>query len=283
MASPKGLLKLRQGKAAVDLSSWRKLFVGGSDGRAWLNDLVTAEVHPLERGLARRSLLLTPTGRIRADFTVAPLEDGFLLVQDAEQPDPLLSLLDPYVLSSDVRLEDRTATHSLVAVPTEEVASPSGAESWRPSTLGSGYDVLGEPGDVSALVPPGFELATLEALEAWRVEQGRPRFAIDLLADSLPQEAGWDEAIAYGKGCFLGQEAMAKVRNLGHPPYVVVAGIAQTDVGPGDALLSDGSEVGSVTSATRLPDGGIAVIARVRWAAREAPLTTASGAEVHPR
>ena len=280
MAGPAGLVALRHGRGVVDLSSWRKLLVGRAEARTWLNDLVSADIADLQPGSARRSLLLTPTGRIRADFLVACLAEGFLLVQESEQPDPLLTLLDPYVLSSDVSLEDRTRAHSLVAVPAEGVEPPEGVRAWRPSVLGGGFDVLGEPGDPASLVPDGMEVASLEAVEAWRIERGEPRFGVDLLGDSLPQEAGWDHAIAYGKGCFLGQEAMAKVRNLGHPPFVVLAGRADGDAGPGDAVLADGSEVGVITSATRLPEGTMAIIARVRWSARDAALTTPSGAAV---
>jgi tRNA-modifying protein YgfZ len=283
VAGPPGLVALRQGRAAVELSSWRKLRVAGADALTWLNDLVSADIADLEAGSGRRSLLLTPTGRIRADFTVARMDEAFLLVQDSEQADPLLTILDPYVLSSDVVLEDRTRAHSLVAVPTPEARPPADAQGWRPSVLGEGFDLLGEPEDAGSLVPGGFELAGLEALEAWRIERGEPRFGVDLLGDSLPQEAGWDHAIAYGKGCFLGQEAVAKVRNLGHPPFVVRSAVADADAGPGDVLVADGSEVGVVTSATRLPDGTMGVIARVRWSARDATLTTPSGATLRRR
>jgi tRNA-modifying protein YgfZ len=283
LAGPPGLVALRRGRGAVDLSSWRKLLVAGGEARKWLNDLITADIGDLEQGLSLRSLLLTPTGRIRADFTVAAINDGFMLIQDSEQPQPLLTVLDPYVLSSDVRLEDTTRDHSLLAVPSADVPPQTGAIGWRPSTLGPGFDVLGDTDRVEELLPEGFTLATLEALEAWRIEGGQARFGVDLLTDSLPQEAGWDHLIGYAKGCFLGQESMARVRNLGHPPFVVIAGVAAAEVGPGDVLLSDDAEVGLVTSATRLPDGQMAVIARVRWPARNALLVTASGAEIRPR
>ena len=204
------------------------------------------------------------------------------MVQDSERPESLLALLDPYVLSSEVVLEDRTGP-SLVGVPTGQATPPDRGRAWHPSVLGDGFDVLGEAGDVQALVPEGLELAGLEALEAWRIERGRPRFGVDLLEDSLPQEAGWDDAIAYEKGCFLGQEAMAKVRNLGRPPFVVRAGVAEGDAGPGDVLLAEGAQAGIITSATRLPDGSIRTIARVRWSARDSSLTTPSGATFRPR
>jgi tRNA-modifying protein YgfZ len=280
-----GLEALRDGRAAVDLSSWRKLRVRGADARDWLNDLVSADIADLQQGRARRSLLLTPTGRIRADFTATPVDDGFLLIQDSEQPEPLLTLLDPYVLSSEVDLEDRTRDHALVALPSGQQPDMPASQTWRPSCVGLGSDVLAEADRAEELrsALAGLELAGLEALEAWRIERGEPRFGVDLLADSLPHEAGLEELIAYRKGCFLGQEAVAKVRNLGHPPHVVLAGTGDGDVGPGDVVLADGAESGLVTSATPTSDGRMAVIVRVRWAVRGSAFRTPAGAEIRTR
>jgi tRNA-modifying protein YgfZ len=288
-ATGDGLVALRADRAFVDLTSWRKVHVTGFEARGWLNDLITADIATLEPGSSRRSLLLTPTGRIRADFHVGPFEEGFLLVQDLEQPTAIDVLLAPYVLSSDVHLSDRTAELALYACPGREPSDdvPTVA-SWRPSCLGPGTDLVAEAGSQSTADPPaalrssGLTEAGLEALEAWRVEQGTPRFGVDLLEDSLPQEAALDHAIGYGKGCFLGQEAVAKVRNLGHAPRVLLPAITGANVGPGDAVLADGQEVGLVTSATRLPDGRTAAIVRVRWAAKTSSLATADGTPIDP-
>jgi folate-binding protein YgfZ len=280
-----GLEALREGRAAVDVSSWRKLHVRGADARDWLNDLITADIADLGPGQARRSLLLTPTGRIRADFTVTPIEDGFLLIQDSEQPEPLLTLLDPYVLSSEVTLEDRTRALALLAIPSGEAPPAAASGTWRPSCTGLGSDVLAEAARLEELrsALPGLELVGLEALEAWRIERGKPRFGVDLLGDSLPHEAALEDLIAYRKGCFLGQEAVAKVRNLGHPPFVVLAGTAEGEVGPGDVVHAGGTEAGLVTSTTQTADGRMAVILRIRWSARQAALRTAAGAEIQAR
>jgi tRNA-modifying protein YgfZ len=280
-----GLEALREGRAAVDVSSWRKLQVRGADARDWLNDLITADIADLEPGRARRSLLLTPTGRIRADFTVSPFEDGFLLIQDSEQPEPLLTLLDPYVLSSDVTLEDRTRVLALLAIPSGREPPVAASGTWQPSCTGLGSDVFAEAARLEELrsALPGLEVVGLEALEAWRIERGEPRFGVDLLADSLPHEAGLEDLIAFRKGCFLGQEAVAKVRNLGHPPFVVLAGTADGEVGPGDVVHADGAEAGLVTSATPITDGRMAVILRIRWSTREAALRTAAGAGIQAR
>ena len=282
-----GLEGLRAGRAFVDLSAWRKVQVAGTDARGWLNDLITADIDHLEPGRSARSLLLTPTGRIRADFSVAPWQDGFLLAQDPEQPAAIYSLLAPYVLSSDVRLADRTGELALYACPGSSAPPAAALARWRPSCVGEGIDYLAAAGPgadavSSSLRAAGLAPAGLESLEAWRVERGAARFGVDLLEDSLPHEAGLDRAIGYDKGCFLGQEALAKVRNLGHPPHVVLAAVTGGTAGPGDAVTADGGEVGLVTSATLLPDGRTAAIVRVRWSARDSALTTAEGQRITP-
>lgn len=281
--APEQLLALREGRAFVDLSPWRKLRVTGTDAGRWLNDLVSAELGALDGGQAVASLLLSPTGRIRAEFTVARLGDGWLLVQDPLQPASVGELLDPYVLSSDVALEDRTGQLSLLALPGPAEATPdrpgpaSGPAGYRPSALGEGLDLVGEDRDGLAAAVGGRVEASEEAVEVWRVERGVPRLGVDLDQDALPHETPLERAISYTKGCFLGQEAVAKVRNLGHPPFVLRAVRADGQLSPGDAVMAGDESVGRVTSGAALPEGGAAGIVRIRWTARDAGLRTESG------
>jgi folate-binding Fe-S cluster repair protein YgfZ len=95
---------LDAGSAVLDFGAWTATEVRGADAEGWLNDLVTASVEDLEPGTTVRSLLLGPTGRVRAEFHVARSADGFLLLQGPGQPEPIGTLLDPYVLSSEVEL-----------------------------------------------------------------------------------------------------------------------------------------------------------------------------------
>jgi folate-binding protein YgfZ len=284
------LAALRSGRAFADLSGWRKVLVSGPDARTWLNDLLSADLADLAEGATRRSLLLSPTGRIRADVTVAETARGPLLLQDPIQPAFIDRLLGPYVLSSDVDLVDVTENLALLAVSGPGV--PPGtpdlpAEVLRPSCLGAGADLLLDALDADGLPEIRGALGDLteagpDALEAWRIQRGVARFAVDLGEDSLPHEAGLDHAVAYQKGCFLGQEAVARVRNLGHPPFVVLAAGSDGPVAPGEGVTTDGRVVGTVTSATPVEGGRTAAIVRVRWAARAATLRTESGEALQP-
>ena len=279
MTGPVEALERRE--AFVDLSGWWKVTAAGTEAHGWLNDLLSVELEGIAPGEGRRSLLLTPTGRIRAAVTITPFEEGYLLVQDPIQPARIDSLLDPYVLSSDVHLADRSEELGLLAFPEGEAPAAAGPGRYSPSALGPGEDAVTEPGGASAT--GGLVRAGPEDVETWRVRRGAARFGVDLTPGSLPQEVELGDMIAYGKGCFLGQEAVARVRNLGHPPFVLLAARAEEPVAAGETVLGEEQEAGAVTSAAADPSGGTALIARVRWALKDSALRASSGAELRPR
>lgn len=268
------------GRAFADLSGWRKVAVSGRDALGWLNDIASADISDLAPGRARRSLLLSPTGRIRAEFTVAVPGGNLLLIQDPAQSMPIEGLLAPYVLSSDVELEDRTDALALFAFPGRSIAPDApGTAISAPSCTGAGVDLLALAEDHDLLLGSlsgAYTLAGSAALEAWRIGAGIPRFGVDALEADLPQEGGFAEAVSFDKGCYLGQEAVAKVRNLGHPRRVVVHLAADDAVSPGDAVEAEGERVGDVTSATA-SDGHWWLLARVRWGSQNGALRTESG------
>ena len=211
---------LMSGRAFADLSSWRKVAVSGGEALEWLNDLASADISDLGPGRARRSLLLSPTGRIRAEFTVAVPGGNLLLIQDPAQPTAIDALLEPYVLSSDVQLEDRTGDLALYAFPGRSSPDSPGTAVSTPSCTGAGADLIALAEDHDFLLrslSTAYTLAGSEALEAWRIAAGIPRFGVDALEEDLPQEGGFADTVSFEKGCYLGQEAVAKVRNLGHP------------------------------------------------------------------
>ena len=181
----------------------------------------------------------SPHGRIRADLLVAREPGSILALQAPDRPRPLAELVAPYVLSSTSSSRPRRPTES----------------SWAGAGVAPGY--RGAPGHVT--VAP-------EAFEAWRVRRGVARFPIDLDEESLPAEAGLDRepVIDRSKGCYLGQESVAKVRNLGHPTRVVVPAILDGAASAGDRIRSGTEEVGVLTSLH-----GANAIVRIRWAARD--------------
>jgi folate-binding protein YgfZ len=242
---------LDRDRAALPTTGWTLTRVGRGDALAWLNDLVTADLERLEPAGVVRSLLLSPTGRIKADLLIAREPGSLLALQSPDRPRSLAELLAPYVLSSDVVLETVEA----------DAVIAGGANGWRlvPET------------------PPGNVAVGLDALEAWRIRRGVARFPVDLDEESLPAEAGLDHepVIDRGKGCYLGQESVAKIRNLGHPTRLVVPATLDGAASAGDRIRSGAREVGVLTSL----DGANAII-RIRWAARDEMLQTDRGTPV---
>ena len=159
------------------LAGWRVIAVRGTDARAWLQDLVTADVEGMPDRRSLRSLLLTPTGRIRADFHVAAVDGSFLLLQAPEQPEGVDAILRPYVLSSDVQIEDRTDGSTLVAVLGDVgVADGPDPVVLTPSVAGPGSDVVvatdGAAGLIERLRASGLVEVDPNDLETWRIRRG---------------------------------------------------------------------------------------------------------------
>lgn len=268
---------LARGRAVVDLSGYRKVRVQGTDARHWLNDLVTTDVATLEPGRARRSLLLDPTGHIRADLQVACDHDGFWMFQAPEQIEHVGDALAPYVLSSDVRLVDMSAQHGLVSM------GGDGPHGFAPSTLGAGHDVLIDPGTASESVNDGHLTVSARAAEVWRIGEGRARMGRDFDRTSIPAEAGLEATIDTAKGCFLGQESVARVRNMGHPPRVLLHLTSHDGAVQGDGVMNDtGERIGTVTSAAIVASGATVLLASVSWPSREGPFFDAADLALAP-
>ena len=276
---------LEEGTAFIDGGRLRKTEVAGAEATIWLNDLLTAGVRLLEEGQAVRSLLLSPTGHIRADVHVVRRLDSFLLLQDPEQPTAVSSLLEPYVLSSAVELRDVTEKLGMTAI-SERVAGMIARTGSHPSIFGPGMDLIFPASEAwkidTMLLKKNLVEASPAAVDAWRIGRGVVRFPVDVGEDSIPAEAGLDALVDFTKGCFLGQESVARVRNLGHPSKVVIALRADGPVAEGEAVVCDGREAGFVTSATSVR--GIRVLlARVTWEFRESALSTSTGVRLSPR
>jgi folate-binding protein YgfZ len=287
--APAGADALADGSAFTVLEGWRLTRVRGADAIAWLNDLMTADLAAVGLGDARRSLLLTATGRLRADARIVRIADGAELLEAPEVSDPIGRLLAPYVLSSDVSIAEPEPV-LVLAVPSAravdvvaEAVADAGTSTLvtsRPSLLGDGIDVIGD-GPTTArlaeeLLTRGLRPADVAAADALRVARGLPRWAAELRPGDLPVGLGVDDALADAKGCYLGQEAVAKIRNLGHPPLVLRHLRSARPVEVGASVRTLEGPVGEVTSVAEAPPGAV-LLARVRWGAGDAPLRLDDG------
>jgi folate-binding protein YgfZ len=160
----------------------------------------------------------------------------------------------------------------------EPSATPSGSGSgsgttgpiWlvRARELGAdGFWIGGRRDDVAAatqrLAAAGVPLLSAEAAEAARIAAREPKPGVEITSDYFPMEVGLGDAIDYGKGCYLGQEPIVRIRDRGHINWRLVGLDVEgpRDPAPGDTLETDAKpKAGRITSAARLPDGrGVAL------------------------
>jgi folate-binding protein YgfZ len=272
---------LRTRAVVTDLTGRGCLALTGSDCAGLLHGLVTNDVKSLRPGSGCHVALLTPKGKMRADLAVLRLaEEEFLLDCEPSLAAPLLAILSGYVPFSQSKMEDRTASNGVVhlegpasaeILATAGVAEPAAAplshltaeiegvrvRVVRVSRAGEeGFDLQSEPDApprlLGLLAGHGAQQVPLEVLEAGRVEAGLARWGAELDETVLPNEA-WLErtAISYNKGCYLGQETVARLKTYGHVNRHLVALLLPVGSGAvaGDLVRAGDETVGKVTSA----------------------------------
>jgi len=274
----------------VDRSHRGVLRIPGADRLGWLHALLTQHVSELPSGRGAEALVLDPHGRVEHDLQLA--EDGTATWIDVEPgtAGELLSYLERMRFWSAVEpAESDTAVLSLVGPDTPAVLAAVGL----PVPL-SAYDVgvaggvlvrrMPWPGPAAAdlLVPrddlvqwaarldeAGATPAGTWAFEALRVQARRPRLGRETDHKTIPHEVGWiDTAVHLQKGCYRGQETVARVQNLGRPPRRLVLlqldGSGSELPSHGDPVILDGRVVGSVGTAARHWELGPIALAVVR-------------------
>lgn len=266
--------KLAEGQAVVDLSQRAVLSISGQDRLSWIDSLTSQSVAHLTPGQSSETLLLDPTGRL--EYAVRLIDDGveLWLLVEREEAVGLLAWLSKLRFMLRVEIADRSAefaTIGTLGTPELPVSSPNGVpllwrDPWLAVTPG-GYqyatvaqhpaaqwtysEVLIARADLASIELP---LAGLLALEALRIAAWRPRLATEADDRSIPHELDWlRSAVHLSKGCYRGQETVAKVHNLGHPPRrLVMLHLDGSDaVLPvhGDEVLLGETVVGTVTTA----------------------------------
>jgi len=189
------------------------VWFGGADAIRFLNDLISQEIADMEPGSVRRSLLLTPQGKLDHILWVLRGDDEVGLVVDAGRGEDLAAKLGRYRIRVDVEIEPSNTQRWLVAGPFE---SESGRWTGDRSALVADVSwsnlertlVLGEKPDLPAMESDDYE--------SLRIEAGEPLMGVDVTDGTIPQETGLvAETISFGKGCFLGQELVARLDSRG--------------------------------------------------------------------
>jgi folate-binding protein YgfZ len=289
---------VRRAVGLADISHLGRLRITGKDRTSFLNGLLTNDVSQLKENSGQRTALLNSKARVLADLYLYTQPDS-LVIDTGESAAPhVKEILDRFIITEDVQIHD--ATSDLVQMTVQGPKSSQaikqilGAETQNlkqleqlnlgPSTIiardrtgQSGYDIIlpvleAEPvwhgfllnGGEIGLNPVGSE-----ALEILRLEAGYPKYAADIDENTIVLEAGFKDALNFTKGCYLGQEVVARATHIGRVNKQLVRLEVETKdpVAPRSKLMSDGREAGFVTSAAFSP--GLGKVTGLGYANRE--------------
>jgi tRNA-modifying protein YgfZ len=270
-----GLEALREGAAVVDRPR-RILRLTGRDPIGMLNAVLTNDV-PTQGDLGAYAMLLNPKGRIQTDLRVLKADDAIIIDTELEGAGAAKEILGRYAPFSRVKLEDLSDSWAVLGLygpragvllgnlglaehQSKEIEIEGRTLLAVGATLPvSGYDLIGPAADLAAirghLVETGATQSGLDAYETARIEAGVPRFGSDITPDNFPGETGTlDRAVSFEKGCYPGQETVARMHYRGHPNKTLYRlTIEGAEIVAGAEIVQAEKFVGTVTSVAPLP------------------------------
>jgi folate-binding protein YgfZ len=212
---------LADGTGFVDLSHRGVVTVSGQDRLSWLHLLLTQHVSELPAGQATEALILSAHGHI--EHALYLVDDGqtvWIHVEPGTQ-DALIGYLESMKFFYRVEVADRTADVAVVQLPAGSITQAPGGVAVRETPYGR--DLFLPRTDLEAFAQEHGPAVGILAYEALRVEGHRPRLGFETDHRTIPHEVGWiGDAVHLNKGCYRGQETVARVQNLGKPPRRLV-------------------------------------------------------------
>jgi tRNA-modifying protein YgfZ len=264
---------LSRALGVVDRSNRGVIRITGPDRLSWLHSLTTQHLEKLTPGGTAEALILSPNGHVEHHLILT--DDGTQVWAHVEPgtAGPLLEFLESMRFMLRVEPADVTAGHAVLTVmgPGADPAADGIAAAAATRTLGTDLIVSRQQLADAAqeLRQRGAALAGIWSYEALRIAARRPRFGVDTDHRTIPHELGWiGTAVHLSKGCYRGQETVARVHNLGHPPrrlvFLHLDGSEERLPAHGDPVSLDGAEVGFVGSAARHFELGPIALALVK-------------------
>jgi tRNA-modifying protein YgfZ len=257
----------------VDRSHRGVIRITGPDRLSWLHSITTQSLDKLAAGHTAEALILSPNGHVEHQLTLT--DDGTAVWAQVEPgtAGPLLEFLESMRFMLRVEPADVSADYGLLTIMGP--AAPPDPPGGTAATLRAPFQMdlvvaRAELASVAAgLRSGGAELAGMWAYEALRIAARRPRLGLDTDHKTIPHEVGWIEtAVHLSKGCYRGQETVARVHNLGHPPrrlvFLHLDGSEDALPGHGDPVELAGAGVGFVGSAARHYELGPIALALIK-------------------
>lgn len=292
MNNYKGSIKeyeaVRNGAGLFNFRSFGKIKIGGKDRIKFLQGLTTNDISKLSVGTGLYTILPTVKGKIASEARVFCFSDHLLLILHPDLKEKTLQILKKYKIGSDVQMEDLTEVLLLLSI--QGPRSERILTKWFQTSLPDlqplqflsqslegeviqiirngwsgekGFDLLipairgdeYQKGLVEMGTPDGLVFVGEETFETIRIEEGIPQYGSELSEEVLPQEAGLEKtAISYTKGCYIGQETIARLHYLGHTNRSLVGLLLEQDIPEkNDKIVLADKNIGLITSASFSP------------------------------
>lgn len=280
---------VRVGAGLIDQSYRGILELSGKDRTRFLNGMVTNDLKPLKDGDGQYAAILTSHGKLIADMRIFAIEDAYWLDLNEELIPKVRQTLERHLIADQVEIRDRCGEFVLLALQgpaSAELLGRLGIERAktleeyrhfeariegtpvrvvRASETGEEGFIILVPADAASAIWQGLVEARqgdlrprpvgMEALNILRIEAGIPWYGLDMDESNLLQEAGLERAASFSKGCYIGQETVARIAHRGHVNWHLVGLLIEGEEVPevGTKLFDDQREVGRITSAVRSP------------------------------
>ena len=279
-----------RGAGLIDLSSRGRFLVTGSEAVQFLNGLITNDVKALSENQWMPAAFPNVQGRLLASVRVGRLKDGFLIDTEPATRQKVFQTIQRFTLAGDFHVTDSTEKMALLSIQGKQaneivrvVLGESAAKlpkqglaqaRWldheltvmrAPHTAEDGFDLLVDVEHAQplwqALTEQGARPIGYNAFEILRVEAGVPRYGVDMDETNVVTEA-LEDAVSYSKGCYIGQEIIARIKYRGHVAKklagIVIDGTVKVDHNLKIASVNN-DEIGRITSTTFSPHLGCTI------------------------
>jgi len=277
-----------RGAGVIDLSPRGRYQVRGAEAVQFLNGLITNDMKTLAENQWMPAVFPNVQGRLLAYVRVVRIRDGFLIDTEGASQETVLKTIQRFTLAGDFHVTDLTKRTALLSVQGKQASeivgsvlgeTPLGLSrngvveiEWQQKSLTvlrathtaeDGFDIVVSAEKATPLldtfVHAGARPVGYEALNRLRIEAGVPRYAIDMDETNVVTETGLDEAVSYTKGCYIGQEIIARIKYRGHVAKKLVGVFFERAMKiDKDAKIksADDKEIGRITSNTLSPHLG---------------------------
>jgi folate-binding protein YgfZ len=271
------------GAGVIDLSSRGRLLVSGSEAVMFLNGLITNDLKTLALNSWMPAVFPNVQGRLLAAVRIIHRADGFLIDTENSTLETVTKLLERFTLAGDFRVTDLTSETAMLSIQgrnsAEVIRQALGEEAAgvdrqivvtsqfendgkvdiirATHTAEDGFDLFVDADKAEALrgslTQAGAQPVSPDTLEVLQIEAGIPRYGVDMDETNVVTETNLDDAVSFTKGCYIGQEIIARIKYRGHVAKKLTGLVLENEIeltGDAKILSSDDKEIGRVTSVT---------------------------------